>query len=161
MDTTNFLLDLIKTKKDPGSAPLVKPDDLNGIQHRVTMFNPELIFHLASAFNEPAIVNYVLDRYNIDPNTPPSETKYDTYIYVLMFDCNDVLDVYIERKLFPENWYAFFLFAQINNDYQAVDHIIENYPNFIKLTADEVRKLQNISLSSTIKKYLNDINMSK
>lgn len=68
MDTTNFLLDLIKTKKEPGSVPLVSPGDLTEIEHRVIMFNPELVFHLASAFNEPAIVNYVLDRYELNPN---------------------------------------------------------------------------------------------
>lgn len=74
-----------------------------------------------------------------------------------MFDCSDVLDVYIERKLFPDNWYVFFLFAQIHGDYQIADHIIENYPEFIKLTPEEVRKLQSITLSTTMKKYLDEL----
>jgi len=155
MDTTNFLIHLIK--KEIGLPPNVSDTDLEPIQNYITIYNPELVLHLAASFNEPVIVNYVLDRYDLNPNPPNvslDPDPDDTYTNVLLFNCIDVLHVFIERKLFPNNWYRFFLFTQLNNNNTVIDEVLENYNSFIKLSHEQALKLYNLTLNTNIKNYL-------
>jgi len=139
MDTTIYLISLLTIKDQPGSVPLIKQRSLDLIEHTAIIDKVEKIFHLAASTNEVYVVDFLLRRYNIDPNDSDlNESNYSSYMYAMMFDCKLVLDLMIKKyKLYPESWYLLFLFAKIHQNYDIIHYCIEHCKEHIKLNYDE------------------------
>lgn len=160
MDTTSFLLNLIDIRKAPGDLPIISKSDLDTVKNCISLHSPETIFYVAAACNEPAIVEYILDRYNINPNETLPSMMYSAYYNVLTFACIEVLDVFMERHLFPDSWYGFFMQTYKYNDIELMNYVIENYSQHIHLKQDEIDKLCSLRLPTTVRDYLYKSNLS-
>jgi len=155
MDTTTYLTKLLNLKQSsPGGVPLISKKYLEVIQHNIIVDHPELIFHIASSVNEPMVIEYLLDRYEIDPNQTSysidADDVYSPYMNAMMFACYEVIDVFLTRKLYPELWYLLFLFVRIHNKNQWLEQIVTKYDKIINLSSSEVEKLKNMFNNSQI-----------
>lgn len=144
MDTTTYLAKLLSIKSGPGGIPFITNKYLDVIQNNLVVDRPELIFHIASSANEPVIIKYLLDRYSLDPNLVSVSTNvsHSPYMNTMMFECYDVINVFLERHLFPDNWYLMFLFAKIYNGTENLVETIEKYGDHISLKLEEVERLK-------------------
>ena len=144
MDTTTYLAKLLSVKTGPGGVPFIKKRYLEIIQNNILVDNPELIFHIAVSANEPMIVEYILDRYELDPNSnsiaETSQITHSPYMNAMMFECYDVINIFLQRHLFPDNWYLMFLFNKIYET-SVFQQIISDYGNYISLQIEEINKL--------------------
>lgn len=154
METTNFLLELMKHKTHPGELPSVDFSQLIPVENNLSMHLPEMVLHLACSFNEPAIVSYVLDRYQLDPNKELEGVQYDTYTYMMMFACDEVIDVLLQRKLYPTDWYVFLLFLHVNESLVLMDQVLTDHASAIKLSPDECRKLRESAPNPSLLEFL-------
>lgn len=140
MDTTTYLVKLLGKKTEPGGAPLVTEQDLDAIRNSLAVDQAELIFHIATSYNESHVVNYLLDRYNINPNKVIINS-HPAYIYAMMFKCYDVIKIFLNRGILPDRWYLFFLFCQIHQEDDLIDFVISNFSKQIKLQKHEIDNL--------------------
>lgn len=156
MESTNFLLELMKNKSHPGGSPLIRSEQLVPIENSLSMYLPEMVFHLACSFNEPVIVSYILDRYQLDPNSIIEGMQHDTYTYIMMFACDEVIEVLLQRHLYPADWYLFLLFLHANESSSLIDSLLADYPSAIKLSPEEREKLRVTAPNPSLLKFLGD-----
>lgn len=139
MDTTEFLIKLITEKDQPGGAPLLEYAQLEPVESAIVIKHPELIVHLASAYNEPVVIRFILSRYQFDPNKhiefpshiklgdAPESLMYSTHLIASMFNCTETLTVFLEHHLWPKRWYVLFLFLFVYEEYEYMEWVIQNY----------------------------------
>lgn len=153
MDTSNFLLRLLQVKEKPGELPIIRrKEHLNIVENAVVIDHAEQIFHYAAIFNEPSIIEYLLDRYNLNPNSSPA-SGHSTYIYCSMFRCVEAILVFFERNMFPDNWYVFFLFSNIFGDESMIYYVLRFFRDKVKLQHHELVDLERLAVSPILKQY--------